>query len=277
VLREERFSSARASEAYLEWRFENYPLCRELCRLWGNHTGQVVLDYGCGPGHDTTGLLLHSGARRVVAMDVSIKALRLTAHRLSLHRIDPTRVELIQVLDGDPSIPLDDNSVEHINCGGVLHHVSNPGAVLAELVRVLKPGGMAVVMVYNRDSVFFHLVMAYWRMVVQGEWSNLDPDAAFTRMTDGPDCPISIAYRPPDWLELSRCAGFDPEYAGGYLSVLELEAVEKQGLRAIADDRLAAEHRDFLLGLRWDDGSAFPKYEGRYAGVGGTYYLRKPM
>src|SRR4051794_22721099 len=45
----------RASERQLEWRFAQYPLFREFSGLWGNHDGEVILDYGCGPGNDLTG------------------------------------------------------------------------------------------------------------------------------------------------------------------------------------------------------------------------------
>ena len=78
------FRSASASEKYLEWRFAEYPLFREFMGLWGDHTGHVVLDYGCGPGNDVTGFLLYSGADRVVGVDVSKKALELARARIEL-------------------------------------------------------------------------------------------------------------------------------------------------------------------------------------------------
>ena len=49
----------------------------------------------------------------------------------------------------------------------MLHHTSHPDAIIAELARVLRPGGTATIMVYNRDSVWFHLYTAYERMIVE--------------------------------------------------------------------------------------------------------------
>ena len=102
------FATAEGSEAYLEWRFDEYPLFREFSGLWGDHAGETVLDYGCGPGNDLTGLALHSGAAILIGLDVSPTALGLAAQRLALHHVDPSRVSLQQVRDGHPEIPLED-------------------------------------------------------------------------------------------------------------------------------------------------------------------------
>ena len=155
------------SERQLEWRFQQYPMFRELTGLWGDHDGQTVLDFGCGPGNDLVGFALHTGAERIIGIDVSDAALSLAADRLALHRIDPGRVELIQASDSDVEIPLPGDSVDHVQSQGVVHHMSDPDAALRELHRVLRPGGTGCVMVYNRDSVWFHLWVAYERMVAR--------------------------------------------------------------------------------------------------------------
>ena len=72
-----RFATTRASEAFLEWRFDQYPLFREFAGLWGDHDDEVLLDYGCGPGNDLTGFALYTGARRIIGFDVSPRALEL--------------------------------------------------------------------------------------------------------------------------------------------------------------------------------------------------------
>src|SRR5215510_3492022 len=65
TVRAEPFDSPAASLAYLDWRFEQYPLFREFMGLYGDHERDVVLDYGCGPGNDIVGFLVLGRARKV--------------------------------------------------------------------------------------------------------------------------------------------------------------------------------------------------------------------
>jgi SAM-dependent methyltransferase len=270
------FASAADSERYLDWRFQEYPLFREFSGLYGDHAGQVVLDYGCGPGNDVVGFALRSGADRVIGVDVSAPALELAAQRVALHDIDPGRVDLIRTSDGEHDLPLEDASVDYVSCQGVLHHVSDPRAILAELHRVLRPGGAGSVMVYHRDSVWWHLWTAYDRMIVDGSLAGLDTAEAFRRNTDGPECPISVAYHGEDFVRICEEVGFEASFVGGYLSRHELERLQVSWAQAIADERLAAEHRAFLRGLTYDLGGR-PMYRGIHAGIGGTYRLRRPQ
>ena len=50
TLHQAPFLSAKESERYLRKRNSEYPLFPELMDLYGDHRGEVVLDYGCGPG-----------------------------------------------------------------------------------------------------------------------------------------------------------------------------------------------------------------------------------
>ena len=270
-----RFARARDSEAFLEWRFEQYPLFREFTGLWGEHDGEVLLDYGCGPGNDLTGYALYTGAERIIGFDVSPRALELARDRLALHRIDAGRVELIEGSDSTVGIPLEDASVDFVQSQGVLHHTSDPVAILRELHRVLKPGGRGLIMVYNRASLWFHLYTAYEKMIVEDAFPGLDVHEAFRRNTDGPECPISRSYPPHEWKALCEEVGFEVDFAGGYPAKTELRALEQSWAKAIADPRLADEHRDFLRGLTFDFAGR-PMHDGAHAGIGGTYHLRKP-
>jgi ubiquinone/menaquinone biosynthesis C-methylase UbiE len=274
TVRAQRFRSRRASERNLEWRFTEYPLFREFSGLWGDHDGEVILDYGCGPGNDLTGFAINTDARRIIGLDVSQTALDIAAKRIRLHRVSDDRVELLRGDDGDATIPLEDVSIDHVNCQGVLHHTSKPEAIVTELARVVRPQGTATVMVYNRDSVWFHLYTAYERMIVEDMFPGADVHEAFRRNTDGPECPISRSYSPKEFSELCQAAGFAVDYVGGYLSQHELNVLGRSWARAIADERLAPEHRDFLRALTYDFAGR-PMYEGRHAGIGGTYQLRK--
>jgi ubiquinone/menaquinone biosynthesis C-methylase UbiE len=270
------FERADQSEDYLEWRFGQYPLFRELMDLWGEHDGETILDYGCGPGDDVTGFLLHTGAERVLGADISHKALGLTASRLALHGIEPERYQLLQLSDAQPGLPLADGNVDYVHCGGVIQHTTSPELVLLELARVLRPGGRGRIMVYNRDSLYFHLYTAYTRRILDGLFDGLTADEAFARNTDGPKCPISRAFRPPEFCELAERAGFEVEFLGGYFADIELDLWRTTGADAVADPRLGDEHKEFLRQVK-DGADGYPEFEGSYAGVGGVYGVTRPQ
>lgn len=264
----------RGSRRQLEQRFHQYPLFREFSGLWGDHSGQTILDFGCGPGNDLVGFALYSTAERIIGLDVSEKALRLAAERLALHNIGPERVELIHAHDAEGRIPLDDESTDFAQSQGVIHHMSNPEVALAELHRVLRPGSEARIMVYNRDSVWRHLYVAHDLVLHDPDFAGLEIDEAFKRSTDGLDCPISRNYSGADFVAMCERAGFEAEYLGGYLSSVETTALELSRENAVAEPRLAAEHRDFLRSLEFDP-EGRPMRDGKHAGIGGSYRLRR--
>jgi SAM-dependent methyltransferase len=266
------FQTVKESLEYLEWRSAQYPMFIELTGLWGDRPGQTVLDYGCGPGNDLVGFLVHARAQRVVGVDVSEKALNLARHRLALHGIEHDRITLVRKTDADYSIPLADASVDYISCQGVLHHLSHPQDVLREMRRVLRPGGQVCIMVYNRDSLWFHLYTAYVKMIVEGSLAGLTPEEAFRRNTDGDACPVSRCYAHADFLSVCAQAGFRGQYLGGYLSRHELHCLREHGDAALADPRLPEPHREFLRSLLRDS-NGLPTHSGYLAGIGGVYHL----
>jgi SAM-dependent methyltransferase len=100
-----------------------------------------VLDFGCGLGW--LARVLARLEMRVLACDVAPTALRIAeaytrgrepdlAERISWHLLAGAR------------IPLADGAADRILCFDALHHVPDQGAVLAEMARVLAPGGIAV-------------------------------------------------------------------------------------------------------------------------------------
>lgn len=127
------------SEQALEAREALYPDLYDLMPV--DYPGQSILDYGCGPGHDTI-LFLRHHARKVWYADVSWQALQTTSDRLQMHGLGK-RAQAILLPE---SLPL----VDHIHCAGVLHHCEDPEAILAEFRKILVNGD-ARVMIYDGD------------------------------------------------------------------------------------------------------------------------------
>lgn len=99
--------------------------------------GWVVGDLGCGTGQLTAALAPF--VARVVGVDES--ATMLASARRRLEAI--TNVELHEA--GLEALPLEDRSLDAAVLSLVLHHAVEPGDVLREAARVLRPGGRLLV------------------------------------------------------------------------------------------------------------------------------------
>ncbi len=269
---------------YMEWRLNYYPCCREFLDLYGSHNRDIILDYGCGPGFDTIGFILEGKAKKVIAMDVSEKALKQTQKHLNLCNINPNRVELIKIGNKIDRLPLEDNSIDRIHCGGVIHHVDDPAFVLKEFNRILKKNKFATIMVYNKNSLFYHLYVAYVvRIKNKADYAKLEfihndstVDYIFSKLTDGHFCPISRCYYPAEFALLCKDNGFSTiEFKGGHLSSIDNKKYyQKYFMDALSSSELEEMHKEFLRGVSFDENDS-PVYRGKACGIGGSYKLWK--
>jgi len=106
-----------------------------------------VLDLGCGIGFWTAEFALR-GYRRIVAADLTPQALEMTRRRLALLRLDAEIAE-----QNAEALTFPDASFDHVNCQGVVHHTPDTARAVAEIARVLRPGGTASLSVYHRNAV----------------------------------------------------------------------------------------------------------------------------
>lgn len=260
-----RFASAAESLSHFHRRNQQYPGYIEMLPVAGQD-GKVVLDYGCGPGNDLVGFAHYSKPGRLVGIDVSRVSLEQARDRLALHGVTP---ELLHVPYGQYEVPLASASVDYLHCSGVLMLIEDPMRLLKEFARVLKPTGELRLMIYNYDSVWLHLYVAYVLQLEYGLYADVDVRSAFSRTTDGEDCPLVHIWNAEEMSAIATEAGFRSEFLGAALSLWELHLLPHR-FKAAMDQRLALEHRDFLLSLQLD-GHGFPLHRGRYAGIDGCY------
>jgi SAM-dependent methyltransferase len=139
------FRTAKESRASLHARLDLYPNLLDLMPV--DAPGLTVLDYGCGPGHDTLLYLTLGRAGFVYYADISEKALTITEHRLRLHRINGDGKPIAVADGGRPALP----RVDRIHCAGVLHHASNPREILGAFRKALILDGDVRLMVYDGE------------------------------------------------------------------------------------------------------------------------------
>ncbi|MBN1689477.1 MAG: hypothetical protein JW901_00470, partial [Dehalococcoidia bacterium] len=118
------------------------------------------------------------------------------------------------------------------------------------------------------------IYVAYLGMIVDSKHLTMNIREAFSKSTDGEQCPISKCYKSKDFVVLCEKAGLSAEYKGGYFSQSELRWFRKYISKAIRDERLAIEHRNFLLSLKLND-EGFPMYIDKHAGIGGVYKISR--
>lgn len=155
-----------------------------------------VLDFGCGPGHDTIEFLL-AGARFVHAADFSRTAVASTQARLDAHGFQ-AGANVILIEGDDWTVP----KVDHVHTAGVIHHCEDPAGVLRRLGRALNPGGEIRMMVYDADSWFYRVECAS------------DPDYFRQRADAG--APVAHAWTRSQVTELASEAGLSAAYLGSY-------------------------------------------------------------
>jgi demethylmenaquinone methyltransferase/2-methoxy-6-polyprenyl-1,4-benzoquinol methylase len=107
--------------------------------------GGTVLDVATGTGLVAVELLAHGHV--VTGLDQSPDMLAVARHRFG------DRVELVEASATD--IPFPDASFDHLTFTYLLRYVDDPAATVAELVRVLRPGGVMA-------SLEFHVPPEPW-------------------------------------------------------------------------------------------------------------------
>lgn len=114
----------------------------------------TVADLGCGTGNAAE--LLAPYVREVIAVDQSAAMLDAARKRLE-------DVRNVRFVDGPiEAIPLPPACVDAAVCIMVLHHVAEPAEALAEMHRIVRPGGVALVIdMFEHDREEYRRLMGH--------------------------------------------------------------------------------------------------------------------
>ena len=150
----------------------------EECLAGRDLHGQDWLDAGCGSG-TLARYLAEAGARvlgvdaaeEMIAMARELARQQLADHDVASHDRSSPQLRFAHVAT-IAHLPLADQSLDGILCSSVLEYVSDPAACLAEFRALLRPGGLLVVSVANRNSLVRRAQVATHRLgrVVGQRW-----------------------------------------------------------------------------------------------------------
>jgi len=108
--------------------------------------GRTVLEIGCGIGLDS--FTIAKKGLHLTAMDLTHVGVKTAQNRFLNQGVDG------EFLVGNAcELPFPDDHFDYVYSFGVLHHTADTKTSIEEVYRVLKPGGEAKIMLYNRHSL----------------------------------------------------------------------------------------------------------------------------
>jgi len=171
--------------------------------------GKDVLEVGCGMG--THAAMLARAGVRLTAVDITQRPVVTVLRRFEFFQLSGQ----IEQADSE-QLPLADGSFDTVWSWGVIHHSNSTEQCLAEITRVLKPGGRVLLMVYYKPSIVYYVPCALIRGVLFGQLLHRSLQEIYTAASDGFYARVFTKYELQALLE--------PHYSQISMSVIGLKA-----------------------------------------------------
>jgi ubiquinone/menaquinone biosynthesis C-methylase UbiE len=154
------------------------------------YSGKRLLEVGCGTGTDL--LQFARGGSEVVGIDLTPRSVEITRQRFRAYAVEGD----FAIGDAE-NLAFPDNSFDLIYSFGVIHHTPDTGRAVSEFHRVLRPGGRAIVMLYNRASLYYWTSLMIRRGLIGGELfrsSTADLMSRYVEYSESQGRPLVKAY-----------------------------------------------------------------------------------
>jgi SAM-dependent methyltransferase len=144
-------------------RYQEYAPWMPEVMGFGEFAGARLLEVGCGMGTDL--LQFARGGALCTGVDLTPRSVEVSSLHFGLYGM---RADFV-LADGE-RLPFADNSFDVVYSNGVLHHTPDTAGGVRELHRVLRPGGVAKVMLYHRNSLYYWTEIILHRGVLRGHF-----------------------------------------------------------------------------------------------------------
>jgi ubiquinone/menaquinone biosynthesis C-methylase UbiE len=142
----------------------------------------VVLDIGCGTGEFERLVLNRQPNQQIIGVDISEKMLEIARQKCQAYP------NVTFCTTSVSALPFSDHSFDVIVSASAFHYFDEPEAALKEARRVLRPGGILVILDWCKDYLFCRVSdmilkvvdPAYQRCYTQKEFHHLLNSARFT-------------------------------------------------------------------------------------------------
>lgn len=174
----------------------------------------TILDLGCGVGFWLIEFW-NRGLSNITGADLSSNSLKIAEMRSNCYG-----AKIALKKENAECLSFPDQSFDHINCQGVIHHTPNTQQAINEIYRACKIGGTACISVYYRNIVLRNFV--YMKPLVRllgkigAKMKGRGRDNIFSaksvdeivRLYDGNENPIGKSYTKREFIKMCKSAGF---------------------------------------------------------------------
>lgn len=127
-----------------------------------------VLDVGCGTGQFAARVISELPETQVWGLDLSEGMLEKARERL---QAAGDRVQLVQA--DSENLPFPDDLFDAVTCSHSFHHYPKQRKVVAEMHRVLRPGGQLMIIDGDRDRLWGRFIFDFIVVMMEGAVKHL--------------------------------------------------------------------------------------------------------